>query len=101
MVVRSQLMPADWARIVLILNENKRSLLVRYTDLQQQCYSTPNPPNYPQGRGEDYQPWLEARGMEKMLARQLLHLVVHNQVFTANGTLRLTTQSGNDFLSYC
>ena len=46
---------------------------------------------------EIYQPWLDARRMEKVLARQLLHLVIHNQVFPANSTLSLTTQSSNDF----
>jgi hypothetical protein len=36
--------------------------------------------------------------MEEMLARKLLHLVIHNQVFTADSTLRLTAQSSDDFL---
>ena len=57
--------------------------------------------NYSKGLGEDYQPWLQARRMEKMLARQLLHLVIHNQVFTTNSTLRLNAQSSNDFLGNC
>jgi hypothetical protein len=47
--------------------------------------------------GRFYQPRLEAWRMEKVLARQLLHLVIHNQVLPANSTLGLTTQSSNDF----
>ena len=48
---------------------------------------------------QNYQPRLETRRMEKVLARQLLHLVIHNQVFSANSTLSLAAQPSNDFFS--
>jgi hypothetical protein len=55
-------------------------------------------PIYLQGSQEVYQPWLQTKRMEEMLAGKLLHLVIHNQVFAADSTLRLTTQSSHDFL---
>jgi hypothetical protein len=97
MVICPQLMPADRAGVVLILRDKHHDWLAMQSCNDQNCFES----NGFEGvRGRFYQPWLEAWRMEKVLARQLLHLVIHNQVFPANSTLSLTTQSSNDFFSY-
>lgn len=82
MIISSQLVSTDRARIVLILSNYKDIHILSYLDWFKKKKDSKT--SFESAKNS-YQPRFEARRMKHVLAWQLLHLVLYHQFLLANG----------------